>query len=308
MTTRDYLKKQIQLIRKEISTCTSHGDEEEIIRIFLKALEKNIFPDMRDLLPWCLNTFGPENTEFLVKALAAWTCPVCKQGLEHCDLCSGSGMAGPELVCETCLGFGVIPCQFCGGTGLSTLETIPAGLKIAVLGARIKIATKHIKAIQSKLKNPKRELESVNSEKKQGETLLILNKLLSLLESSLDEIRQMGVIHAKDKIAVKKLSSKCSKDGILIKKLVKQVLERMINAEKHQIACHTKREVKKIYESRLEFYKELIESTPVWPGTSLEHPILDSTIERIKSLSKQKTTNKQPEETYGPDGKPDVAG
>jgi len=307
MTAIDYLKKQIQLIREEISTCTSRGDEEEIIRIFLKGLEKNIFPDMRDLLPWCLNTFGPENTEFLVKALASWSCPVCKQGLEHCDACSGSGMTGPELVCETCLGFGVIPCQFCGVTGLSTLEPIPAGLKIAVLGARIKIATKHIKAIQSKLKDLKGELESENSVKKQGETLLILNKLLSFLEASLDEIRQMGIIHTKDKIAVKKLSSKCSEAGILTKQLVKQALERMINAEKHQMTCATKREIKKIYESRLEFYKELLESTPVWPGTSLEHPILDSTIARIKGCLQHRTADNQTEDEFVPNGKSDIA-
>jgi len=307
MTARVYIKEQIQLIREEISACTSHGDKEEIIRIFLKAMEKNIFPDMRDLLPWCLNKFGPENTEFLVKALAAWSCPICKKGLEHCDLCSGSGMAGPELVCETCLGFGVIPCQFCGGTGLSTLETIPTGLKIAVLGARIKIATKHIKTIQSKLKESNGELQAENSIKKHSETLLALNKLLSLLEASLDEIRLMEVKHTKDEIAVKKLSSKCSKVGILTKKLVKQVLEMMINAEKHQMDRHTKREVKNIYESRLEFYKELLESTPVWPGTSLEHPILDSAIKRTKGSSHHGTANNQTEDEFVSNGKPDMA-
>jgi len=307
MTVRDNRNKQVQLICEQITACAARNDEEEIVRIFLKALENHIITDMQVTLPWCLKALGPENTEFLIKSLAECSCPICKQGLEHCDLCNGSGMTGPEMVCEACIGLGVIPCRFCGGSGLSILETIPSGLKIAVIKARIKIATKHVETIKNKLKNSNGELEAANSVKKQGETLLFLNKLLSLLEVSLDETRQIKPTNSKNIIAVTKLSSECLDVGLLIKKLVKQVLQRIIKAEEYQIACNKKRDVKKIHESRLEFYRELLESTPVWSGTSLEHPILDSAIARIKGRSKHGNANNETEDEALPNEKPDMA-
>jgi hypothetical protein len=108
MTAKDPSTKQIKTIREQIHFDSTHGDAEAIARHFFKAVRNHTIAYSRDPRSWCFKTFGREETEHVVKALAAWSCPVCKKGFEQCDLCDGSGRSGPDMLCETCMGLGVI--------------------------------------------------------------------------------------------------------------------------------------------------------------------------------------------------------
>ncbi|KPK37722.1 MAG: hypothetical protein AMJ65_13930 [Phycisphaerae bacterium SG8_4] len=207
MTDKDPLTKQIQTILEQIHFYSTHGDAEAIARHFLKAVQNHTIADSRDLLAWCFKTFGREDTEHVVKALTAWPCPVCKKGFEQCDLCDGSGRSGPDMLCETCMGLAVIHCRFCGGSGLSALESLPSGLRLTVVGTRAKLAAKRIRVVQSELNGLSHEPKTANSKSKPSKTLLILNVLLSRLEGCLDEIKRMGPIHRRYKFLLGQIAA-----------------------------------------------------------------------------------------------------
>lgn len=308
MTTRNSLKKQIETIRQKIQFYSTHGDEEGIARLFVRAVQNHIIPDFKDLLPWCFKALGREYTEHVIKALAAWSCPVCKKGLEQCDLCDGSGWSGPDMLCEMCMGLGLIPCQFCGGSGLSTLESIPSGLRLTVVCTRARLTAKHVKTVKSKLNDPGREPDTTNSTRKPGETLLILNKLLSRLEGCLDEIKQTVPIHPRHRFLAAKVLSECAKAGVMGKKLIRQILQEMIKAEESSMRAPQANEaIRALSRLRIDFYQELLESGLGWQGSPLEHPLLDRAIQRIESHAKCRTAGKHKGDPFRSGGKPRVA-
>lgn len=307
MTAKDSYHKRIETIRQQILFHNSAGDREEIARLFVRAVENHIIPPSKDPLQWCFKTLGRKETEHVLKALAAWSCPVCKKGIEKCDLCDGSGWSGPDMLCETCMGLGVIPCQFCGGSGLFTLESLPAGLRLTVLGIRARLTAKRITAVQSELNGRGGEPDAANSPGKSEEKLLILDRLLSRLEGCLGEIEQMTPIHRRHRFPLGKITSDCARGGILCKRLIRQVLKEMIKAQESRMndpqASETTRTLCRI---RSDFYHDLLDSELGWTGTLLQHPLLDRTIQRIDS-TRSGTSGKHNGNSFRSGGKPRVA-
>jgi len=308
MAVKDSYQKQIETIRRKIHFYSSSGDQEETARLFVRAVENHIIPLSRDPLQWCFKTLGRDNTEHVLKALAAWSCPVCKKGFEQCDLCDGSGWSGPDMLCETCMGLGVVPCQFCGGSGLSNLESMPAGLRLTVLGIRGRLTAKHITVIQSKLNGRGPEPDAADLTVKPQETLLILSGLLSRLEGCLDEIKQMGPIHRRHRFLLGKIKSDCANGGIFCKRLITQVLQDMIKAEESRMndpqASETAQRLCRI---RAEFYHEILDSELEWSGTWLQHPLLARAIQRIESSAQWKKAGKRRGNSFRSGGKPKAA-
>lgn len=308
MAAKDSSHKQVETIRRKIHFYSSSGDQEETARLFVRAVENHIIPLSIDPLQLCFKTLGRENTEHVLKALAAWSCPVCKKGFEHCDLCDGSGWSGPDMLCETCMGLGVIPCQFCGGSGLSSLESMPAGLRLTVLGIRARLTAKHITVVQGKLNGRSPESDAADSTGKPQETLLILSGLLSRFEGCLDEIKQMGPIHRRHRFLLGKIASDCAKGGILGRRQIKQVLQDMIKAEESVMTTSQASEaMQKHCRIRAEFYHELLDSELEWAGTWLQHPLLDRAIQRTESPAQWTRPGKRKGNSFRSGGKPRVA-
>lgn len=308
MTGKSPLDKKIQTFKQKIHFCTTKSDEEAIARLFFKAIQNHLIPDLRDPLPWCCKVLGRENTEHAMKALATWPCPVCKKGFEQCDLCDGSGWSGPDMLCETCIGLGVVPCQFCGGSGLSTLESIPDTLKSTVIGIRVRMAAKHIKIFQGRINNSDRKSDTLESTKKPSETLLILNKLLSRLEDCIDETKQIKPVHPRHRFLAAKISTECVKAGLGGKRLMAQVLQEMIMAQESRLKdSQTNESTRTRSKLCIEFYQTLVNSDLRFRGTLLEHPILDRAIERHKNHTDYETARNQNDQLFRSKGKPRAA-
>jgi hypothetical protein len=99
-----------------------------------------------------LRALGESAADGLVAAFAATACLHCHGGFERCDGCDGHGRAGrdghgPERhACGACLTLGVVPCPFCGGSGLDGCDAVPAGLLAAVVGRRVAEAADRLAA------------------------------------------------------------------------------------------------------------------------------------------------------------------
>ena len=267
--------------RDKIHHYVNQSDDSGLIRVFLKAVDRGNIPFHIDLVPWCMQQLGHTATQRLIKALATWSCPTCDHGLDPCQLCDGTGWSLPDVVCESCLGLGVVPCEFCGGASVSTLETIPEGLRPAVVAARIDIALNRLQTLKQDLKilssstKPKRHL------KQYQQILLLSNELLALLESSLDEIRSISLMTSRQRALIQKLQRLCVKTGSALERLVQGILQQMIKIEILRMRQHPgDTEQRTASQSRIECLQALLRTHPHYEGTFLQHPRLEQAINK----------------------------
>ena len=252
------------------------GHNDEIVQLFLKDQAFNFFPKGGDTLKWLTNNIGKKAATKTVLAFASLVCFNCKEGLQSCKNCNGTGHIDYEMVCESCLGLTKTPCDFCGGTGWASIDCIPPGLRLAVFGVRLEIAEKNIVSmLETQL--PKLSNEKATAVFNKCANLLFdLNRQIGVLESTVGITRSLVKVPVNLKKQVSKITRKCVLIALRGEKKLGEIIETMIAACKLQKENEEKgSKMHKFVAAQIKFYSELLITRPRYAGTYLEHPFLN---------------------------------
>lgn len=87
---------------------------------------------VKDLFTLIESALGPDARNIIVSAYSRRACFMCKEGLNLCQYCDGSGHAVSGRGCPNCDGLGMAPCTFCRGTAWAQQESTPHEVRRAV--------------------------------------------------------------------------------------------------------------------------------------------------------------------------------
>jgi hypothetical protein len=258
------------------------GHSHEALELFLKDQACEIFPKGHDTLKWLNDNIGKKASTRLIGAFACLACFNCERGLRECENCDGAGHFDHDMVCESCLGLRSTSCDFCGGTGLASIDFIPIGLRLAVFAVRLENAEKHIADL---FKEP---ITSSSTQDPDGafgncvDVLFNLNRQISVLESAVGV--STDLIEVPDGLSkrVSRIKHKAVRVAINGEKGLAQTVARMVGACDLQ-ARNAKEgtETGKLARARKKFYSSLLNSKPPFAGTYLEHISLNKAAKRL---------------------------
>jgi hypothetical protein len=273
-------KQAIESILKELQRGNSH----ELLRLFPKDQACEIFPKGHNTLKWLTSNMGKKNTAQFISALASIACFNCKEGLWTCENCDGAGHFEHEMVCESCLGLALISCNYCGGTGLASIDFIPIGLRLAVFAIRLENAEKQIAAL---LKKPVTSVSAKEPDRAFSDcvtSLLSLNRQISVLDSAVGVAKDMIKVPRHLSHQVSKITSEAVRVAIKGQKRLSETVAYMIGVFEMQ-AKNGKKGTKmyKLTVARKQFYSSLLNSTPPFAGTYLEHTSLNEIAKKLIS-------------------------
>ena len=260
------------------------GHHHEALGLFLKDQDHEIFPRDYDTLKWLIHRIGKKASTNFIEALACLACFDCEKGLRTCENCDGAGHFDYEMVCESCLGFASISCDFCGGTGLASIDFIPSDLRLAVLAVRLENAEKHIAASLKKpitsptTDDPAKAFDGCVS------TLFDLNRYISVLESAVGVAKDMIEVPSRLENKVSKITDKAVRIAIMGEKRLAEIVSCLVRVCEHQAKNETEaKKMQKLTKARKKFYRSLLHSTPRFAGTYLEHIVLNEAAKKLTS-------------------------
>lgn len=267
----DYLTKSLQ-----------EGSGYETVRLFLEEQAHNLLPRGGEILEWLTNKIGGKATKQLVAAVAGLRCLNCEKGLLPCDACADGGRLGYDMICEPCLGFGEVPCDFCGGTAQASIDFIPAGLRLPVFAVRLGNGEKRIGELLNCHIEPVSKEHAGRTFDECVALLFDLNSQISVLESAVGVAKDMvevprklrkrvsGVIHQSLRLATKG-------EARLVEIVETMVLASKLQRDYAEEGSKTGR----LAAARVEFFGSLLTAMPRFAGTYLEHPLLNEAAKRL---------------------------
>jgi hypothetical protein len=261
---------------KSLVKALERGHRHEALELFLKNQAHDVFPKGHDTLKWLTRHIGNKASARFVEALASLACFDCKKGLRPCENCDGAGHFDHEMVCESCLGLASVSCDFCGGTGLASIDFIPMGLRLAVFAVRLENAENHIAAL---LKKP---IVSTPTENPAGafgdcvDGLFNVNRHISVLESAVGVTHDMIEVPRSLSHRVSQITDKAVRTAIKGEKRLAETVAYMVGLCELQAKNEKEdRKTRQLAGARKKFYRFMLTSTPPFAGTYLEHIALN---------------------------------
>lgn len=271
-------KQALESLLKQLQRGNSH----ELLRLFAKDQACEIFPKGHDTLKWLTNNMGKKTTAKFISVLASLPCFDCKGGFRTCENCDGAGHFDHEMVCESCLGLVSVTCNFCGGTGLASIDFIPIGLRLAVFAVRLENAEKQIAALLKRPISSAPAEESARAFSDCVDAIFNLNKQISVLESAVGVARDMIKFPRHLGHQVSKITGKAVQIAIKGQKRLSETVAYLISICELQAKKEAKgTKTYKLALARKKFYSFLLNSTPPFAGTYLEHISLNEAVKKL---------------------------
>jgi len=205
----------------------SSRQDAEAVRLFQEAVANS--PSLRDsdLSTWLVKTIGKAPAQRLIQAYAEYPCMGCKQGLLKCAPCHGKGEVSDDEVCERCMGFRAMNCDFCAGAGWITYNFVPPGLVAAVVlerSRRVLARAKSLLAAPSAA-----ESDESASEKCKALTLevLQLNRILGVMDNALAVAHAPSPLARKHKQVLMQVQSACIAGAARVEKRLRKTLHEL---------------------------------------------------------------------------------
>lgn len=261
------------------------GDRNEVLRLFLKDQAQSLFPKDQHTLGWLTDTIGKRATTRLVDALATLPCFNCEGGLLECDNCDDGGRLENEFACELCLGLRRIPCDFCGGTGLASVDFIPLGLRLAVFAVRIQNAEKRLqRLLQLPMPSAQCTLRAFD---RRTDFLFALNREVSVLETAVGVAGGLVAVPRNLKSRVTRIANEAVRIAKKSEKRLTATVKAMIGASSLSIENHQKgSNAHKLAVARMKYLRALLDADPRFKGTYLEHPLLNEAAKKLVQKKK----------------------
>lgn len=160
--------------------------------------------DAKELLKMADEALDQPATGLIVSAYSHRRCFMCKNGTVKCDQCRGTGLVEEDRLCPHCDGAKVIACGFCGGTGWTDRNTVPAELKRTILRRQLK----HVQEDLKKLAGASSELTAENIRKLPDEERRSLTSWLIRLQARLIDLGGAGLVSEDEQIHMRGLADK----------------------------------------------------------------------------------------------------
>jgi hypothetical protein len=225
-----------------------------------------IAPD-EDLTGKLVESGGAAAASKLVSAFARFPCQKCGKGTDPCAICRGTGIRAERVVCEHCIGSGMIRCDFCGGTGLGPYDVVPITLRYPVLVRRAEIATTQAKSLLA-WPLPSSEIELVNA-------VWNFNKLLAVMEGAVSAAGLLAAHDSRIADGVSVLWKNCQHHAEHLDAAMRAALLKLSEV------CGSITQSRDSGDSsiavRKSVFYEKLATAPTFRGTCLHHPFLRAT-------------------------------
>jgi len=289
----------MNLIRQAIGQLHS-GNQRHAARLFLESYQMELLPRGLITSKQLSQIINKDDFSRLISALAHLPCFCCRKGIVQCDNCQGKGRLGRQDICETCLGLGVAPCKFCGGTGWISLEDLPAPFTGEVLKQRQRIALHRISAVRDRLHQESQSEKPHFGFKGCVNEFLRLHRQLSVLEAGLVLLTTKTANNHFPQDQIDRLLKVSVEQAIQawrhIRGLLQAMAQRLIaEAEKTDQADTRRPRLKQ----RAEYYRSLCETFDYLKGSEWEHTLLYQNVRELKvhhhrkQLPKKQQNNRQ---------------
>lgn len=149
-------------------------------------------------------------SDVIVSAFSHRHCFMCQDGAVSCKECKGTGFVEGGDKCPACDGLGVMPCDFCQGTGWAARDMIPPEITQDILKRR------QLANVEVDLKEMKRTIDKLNAknaEKLQAELQRNLTKWAMRVRARLNSLAEEEIVGNREK---KRLLAAASRLGICL--------------------------------------------------------------------------------------------
>ncbi len=287
ISSEDRVEKLVNAIVKKLK----QGKGIEAMSLVAEGQMHHILSSTPNLPKYLVELMGKKMADKLIGVFVHSPCPFCKKGRATCENCEGHGHMKHEMVCLDCLGFGLVKCDFCDGSGWSSIDSIPAGLRALVLYQRTKVAKTRIKKILVRPVPNVAQYKPVVILKKCAQLLMDLNRYIGVLENTITGQNELAKSRYWPQSKVKKIVISCIQTAIDAERKAREIVKHMAEIARTQTEKPDEdSDTKKLAAVRAEFYESLLDSSNVFAGTNLEHPFLD---EATKKLSGRRSDTKK---------------
>lgn len=258
------------------------GNMQETMSLLAKGQARHILDSTPDLPKRLVEIMGKKMTDKLIDVFVHSPCLFCKKGRVTCENCDGHGHIDYRMVCTDCLSLGLVKCNFCDGSGWSTIDSIPAGLRALVLYQRTKVAEARIKKILLVPITNLARHKSIIILKKYAQLLMDLDRYLGVLENTVTSKKELIRSRYWSRAKVKEIVISCIQTAIDAEGKAREIVERIAEIVQMQAeSLNEDSDAQKLAAVRTEFYESLLDSSYVFGGTSLEHPFLNDAAKKL---------------------------
>jgi hypothetical protein len=266
---------------EEMLAHLKNGRIVEAAKLFLKGQADGIFPPDHHLPEKLVQTIGADVTNRIIVAFAHYPCPFCKKGRLECRDCGGHGHISHEIICERCLGLGIVRCDFCDGSGWMAMRDVPEGLRIAVFTMRAQTALKRLNLIFAEPVPRPSKNKPLIALKKLAQLLVKVDRYMGVLENVLLMADKLRVSEPLLKNKIGETSQRCVEAAAKSKEYVRKIIDCMVvSARLEMMAAENGSSEHELAKKRMEFYKGLLEKSDIFASLSEQHPFLEKAIKK----------------------------
>ncbi|MBN1391429.1 MAG: hypothetical protein JW947_01350 [Sedimentisphaerales bacterium] len=253
----------------------------EAVKLFLAGQARGIFPKDRNLVKKLVKAVGKNAANRLIFAFAHYPCPFCKKGSSKCRDCNGRGHIDYDMICDRCLGIGMVRCDFCDGSGWMAMRDVPKGLRIVVFIKRAQTVLKRLKLICAHpLPKPSKN-NPLAAFKKSSHLLIKIDRYMGVLENVLVMAQNLRAAEPQFKNKIAKITQLCADAAAKAKKFQREIINCMAVAAQLEMDVAKKGTPKhRLAKKRLEFYRNLLGKSDTFVSLSEQHPFLEKAIKK----------------------------
>jgi len=276
-------RKKGGLLREIVRKMAVHlreGDATAAARLFTEAHQHEAFQDHPDVLRWLIRKLGKDQAGKLVDGLSHLPCYNCSKGYVSCEDCDGEGHLDYEKTCERCMGLGVVPCDFCAGSGLMGIEGLPLGLQSIVAIERLRRSLKRVKKhVECPLPQAEQD-DAGRGAEECAKLLLALERRIRVLENMLALAGPLARSGRKVRKTLDEPISSCGKTAVAAETRIRECLQQLTAAAIHDAQRAAEgTPARQLAESKVTLYQKLLASEGL-AGTGFDRAPLAATVKR----------------------------
>jgi len=267
------VSEKTRLLLQRVVAALDKGDREEAVRLFLQgAATQGLLHEEAHLAHLLAEVIGKEAATRLIEALAVQPCFYCQHGYALCEACGGSRRSVMGGVCDRCLGLGQSFCDFCNGSGWAAIDFVPAGLRRAVVLARVRLAIAKMKTLVEQPLPASDAADLPQTGHACTALLAALNRNMGALESAIIALKESIPAAALTPETTSKITEVCTRAAPLLDKRMRQVLGVMAQVARRQGLNASTEAAPEDARRAAAFYERLSQDS--FARTKLEHPFI----------------------------------
>ncbi len=275
-----HAREQPQELLQQVVAALQGGQTQHAADLLISAHAAGTLPERTAMLPELARRVSPNLVAELLLQMATFPCFYCRVGLQSCEACEGRGRLGDDLPCERCVGLGVARCDFCDGTGWTSLEALPPSLRPLIILQRVRLALRASRKLLAQAPAPLEHAGEREARRAAARQVLAVERQRALLADALATAERAGANSRLGK-ELEKLLPACAACVPRVESRLRECLSNLADvsrreAEREDADPHSRRRAR----SRVSYYDQLRRSGN-FAGTGLERLQLSQVARRI---------------------------